>query len=157
MALQKCTIKTSHSSRITCERSESAREWRIALHKKPSTTSITNIHWFFFFFQESILHQYVTGDVHCFTWVRLHQPQERCYPFLPVYAVFSMCPFVWLPAFGIFNMHANADACNCIWGLDKHHNRVCTESWLWENNPLPQGGIGSVSVLHLAFGSDTTK
>jgi len=31
--IQKLTVKDIHSCRITCERSESAREWRIALYK----------------------------------------------------------------------------------------------------------------------------
>ena len=29
--------------------------------------------------------------------------------------------------------------------------RVCTESWLWEKNPLPHGGLEPASVLRLSF------
>lgn len=31
--------------------------------------------------------------------------------------------------------------------------RVCTNSWLWEKNPLPHWGLGPASILHLAFQS----
>ena len=42
------------------------------------------------------------------------QPQEQCYPFLSVCAVFPCVQTViWLPVFGIFNMSTDVDACNC--------------------------------------------
>ena len=43
---------------------------------------------------------------------------------------------VWLPGFGIFNMHRVVDACDCTQGLYRHHKTVCTGSWHWEKNPL---------------------
>ena len=63
---------------------------------------------------------------------------------------------VWLPVFGIFNMHADVDACNCTRGLYGHRKtkRVCTESWLWEKNHLPHQGLKPTSVLCLAFQLD---
>ena len=56
---------------------------------------------------------------------------------------------------GIFNTHTDVDACNDILGLDKHNNRICTESWLREENLLPHQGMKAASALHLAFLSDT--
>ena len=45
---------------------------------------------------------------------KVQQPQEQRYPFLSVHAV---CSFVqtmtWLPVFGIFNVHTDADAYDC--------------------------------------------
>ena len=35
---------------------------------------------------------------------------------------------------GIFHMHTDVNACHSTRG---HRKRVCTESWLWEKNPLP--------------------
>ena len=36
------------------------------------------------------------------------------------------------PVFEIFNVCTDADACSCTWGLYKHCQWVCTESWLGE-------------------------
>ena len=43
--------------------------------------------------------------------------------------------------------------CWCIRGLYGHRKRVCTESWPWEKNPLPDRGLEPASVLPLAFQS----
>ena len=41
------------------------------------------------------------------------KPVEQRYPFLSVYAVFSYVQtMVWLPAFGIFNVRTDVDACD---------------------------------------------
>ena len=86
---------------------------------------------------------------------KLQQPQEQRYPFLSVRAVFSCVQtMVWLPVFGIFNMHTDVDACDCSPGMYGHRKRVCTGSWLWEKNPLPQRGLEPVSVLRLTLQSD---
>ena len=86
---------------------------------------------------------------------KAQQPQEQRYPFLSVCAVFSCVQrLVWLPVFGIFNMHTDVDACDCTRGLYGHRKRVCTESWLWEKSPLPHQGIEPGSVLHLDFQLD---
>ena len=48
---------------------------------------------------------------------KAQQPQEQCFPFVPVCAVFSYGQtMVWLPVFGIFNMHMHVDVCDCTWG-----------------------------------------
>ena len=63
---------------------------------------------------------------------------------------------VWQPMFGIFNMHTDVDACNDTKRLCEQHKRACTESWLWDKNPLPHQGwtLEPTSVLHLASQSD---
>ena len=43
----------------------------------------------------------------------------------------------WIPMFGTVNLRTHVDACDCIQGLNGCRKRVCTESWLWEKNPLP--------------------
>ena len=83
------------------------------------------------------------------------QPQKQRYPLLSVCAVFPCVQtMVWLPAFGIFNMDTDADACDCTRGLYGHRKSVCAGSWLWEKTPLPHWGLKLVSVLRLAFLSD---
>ena len=78
--------------------------------------------------------------------------QEQRYPFLPACAVFSCVhTMVWLPVFGIINVRTDVDACGCTRGLYGHGKRVCTESRLWEKNPLPHRGLEPASVLRLAF------
>ena len=79
------------------------------------------------------------GNSDRFTWlINTQQPQEQRYPFLSVCAVFPCVrTVVWLPVFGIFNVHTDVDACDCTRGLYGHRERVCTESWPWEKNPLP--------------------
>ena len=49
--------------------------------------------------------------------------QEQRYPFLSV-CVVSSCvqTMVWLPAFGLFNVHTDVDACDCTRGLYGHLN-----------------------------------
>ena len=53
-----------------------------------------------------------------------------------------------------FHVHTDVDACDCTRGLHWHRKRVCTESWLWEKNPLPQRGLEPASVLCLVFQAD---
>ena len=76
------------------------------------------------------------------------QPQEQCYQFLSVCAVF-LCDqtIVWLPVLGFFNLCTDVDACNCIWGLYRHWKMICTGR-LFEKNPLPhQGTWTQVSIV----------
>ena len=54
---------------------------------------------------------------------------------------------VWLPALGIFDKHTDVNACDCIWRLCRHPRRVCIESWLCGENPLPHWGIEPASVV----------
>ena len=56
--------------------------------------------------------------------VRLQQPQEQCYPFLTVRAVFSCVQSkVWLPMCGIFNVRTDVNASDCTQGLCGHRKR----------------------------------
>ena len=56
----------------------------------------------------------------------------------------SVCIFlcVFKQRYGIFNIKA----CNCMQGQYEHCKRACTESWLWEKNPLPHQGIEPASA-----------
>ena len=67
---------------------------------------------------------------------------------------FCVQTMLWLPAFGIFNVRTDADACNCTQGLYGHRKRVCTGSRHWEKNLLPHLVLKASSVLHLAFQSN---
>ena len=89
---------------------------------------------------------------------KTQQPQKQSHPFLSVCAVFSCFKkkekekrMVWLPVFGIFNVSTNVDACDCTRGLYGHRKRVCTESWLWEKNPLPHRGLELSSLCGWLF------
>ena len=56
-----------------------------------------------------------------------------------------------------FLTRTDVDTCDCMWELYGHHKllKVCTESWHWEKNPLPQQGLEPASVRCLpAFQSD---
>ena len=44
----------------------------------------------------------------------------------------------------IFNVRTDVNTCSCTWGCKDTHKRVCTESWLWEKNPLLHRGIEPV-------------
>ena len=81
---------------------------------------------------------------------KAQQPREQRYPLLPVCAVFSCLQT--MPVFGIFNPRTGVDACDCTRELYGHRERVCTESWLWEKNPLPYRGLEPASV-YLYIGS----
>ena len=62
---------------------------------------------------------------------KVQQPQEERYPFLSVCAVLPCVQtMVWLPVFGISNMHTAVDACHCTRGLYGHRKRVCTGNTL---------------------------
>lgn len=61
---------------------------------------------------------------------------------------------IWLPAFEIFYVHPDGDACYCTRGLHGHRKGVCTENWLREKNPLLLPGLEPESVLCLAFQLD---
>ena len=45
-----------------------------------------------------------------------------------------------------FIVRTDVNACNCMQGVYGHWKRVCTESWLWEENSLPHQGIEPASV-----------
>ena len=62
---------------------------------------------------------------------------------------------VWLPAFGILNVRTYVYACNCTQRLYRRHKRVCTESRLWEKNPVLHQALKPTPVLRLAFQLDT--
>ena len=68
------------------------------------------------------------GNAGRLTFVRLQQPQEQCYPFLPVHAVFSCFrTMVWLPVLGIFIVRTDVSACDCTWVLYGDLKRLCAE------------------------------
>ena len=48
--------------------------------------------------------------------------------FIGVCSISCVQTVLCLPVFGIFNMHADVDACNCTWGLYGHCDRVSSES-----------------------------
>ena len=93
------------------------------------------------------LHLHLAGNSPCLTQVRLQQQQEQRYKLLTVCVVFLCVQTkVWLSTFGIFNMLRGVYACDCKRGQYRHHERVCTESWLWEKNPLPHWGVKPASA-----------
>ena len=47
----------------------------------------------------------------------------------------------------IFNVHIDVNACDCTRGCTDTCERVCTESWLWEKNPLLHRGIKPATVV----------
>ena len=47
----------------------------------------------------------------------------------------------------IFNVRTDVNTCDCAGGCMDTRKRVCTESWLWEKNPLLHWGIKPVSVV----------
>ena len=66
----------------------------------------------------------VTTKIHCVDHhvIRHTSLQEQRYPFLSVCAVFlSDQTMVWLPVFGIFNVHTDVDACDCAQGKVSKH------------------------------------
>ena len=122
---------------------------------------VTTIFLFFIFYSTSLS---LVGNLGGLTQVRhssckrntTHSyqcvQQKQHYPFLSVCAV-SACvqTIVWLPVFGIFNVCTDTDTCDYTHGLYRHCERVCTESWLWEKNPMLHWGLKPVSVLHFVF------
>ena len=67
--------------------------------------------------------------------VKLQQPQEQHYPFLPMCAVVVCVQTMeCLPVFGIFNVRKEVGALNCIPVLCKHQN------WLEEKSPSSHPG-----------------
>ena len=48
----------------------------------------------------------------------------------------------------ISNMHTDVNASDCTQGVYWDHSRACTESWLWEKNPLPHRGIEPVLAMY---------
>ena len=90
---------------------------------------LLNWHYHLFILFYLTLHSALVGNSRHFTRERLWQPQEQCYPFLTVRAVFSCVQTrVWLSMLGIFNVRTGLHACGCTWGLYRHRKRVCTES-----------------------------
>ena len=59
---------------------------------------------------------------------------------------------VWLTMSGIFNVCTVSD---CIWWLYERHKKVCMESWLGRNNPLPHQLVGPASAAFWNHGSAT--
>ena len=72
----------------------------------------------------------------CLTWVRHSSCQSSStHSYQCSVAAFSCVQtVVRLPLFGICNVRSDVDACDYTRELYGHHQRVCTESWLWEKN-----------------------
>ena len=47
----------------------------------------------------------------------------------------------------IFNVRTDVNACDCTRRLYGHRKRICTESCLWEKNPLPYRGNEPASAV----------
>ena len=81
------------------------------------------------------------------TWVELQQLQEQCYLILVMYATLSCFQtMIWLPVWGIFNVHSCVDACGCTQEWYECHERVSAESWLWEKTLATQQKQTQVSI-----------
>ena len=46
----------------------------------------------------------------------------------------------------VFNVYPNVNTCDCTWGHMDTCKTVCTESCLWEKNPLPHQGLEPASA-----------
>ena len=88
------------------------------------------------------------------TWVRHSSHKSSATHSYQCVQYFCVQTMVWLPMFGIFNTRTDVPACNCTQGLYGHRKRVCTESWLWQKNPLLHRGLEPASRLRLAFQSN---
>ena len=77
----------------------------------------------------------------------LQQWQEQCYQFVPWCVVFLHVKAVlWLPVFGIFNVHTDVDTCDGAWWVYKYCKIICSEGWLGEN-PLLRWKIDQASSV----------
>ena len=79
-----------------------------------------------------------------------------CWVFLRVCVCVCVCVCFHNPPnsdmdYRIFNVHTHVNACDCTQGC-MDFVRACTQSWLWEKNPLLHQGIEPASV---ACWSDT--
>ena len=111
------------------------------------------------FFPSSSFHSSLVGNSVCLTWVRLHQPQEQCYPFLTMHAVFLCVQTrVWLLVTGTFHMCTGVNACDCThgtyghwkslhWKLDCGRKIPCDTG---ESN-LPQRHHASLTLYRLSY------
>ena len=69
---------------------------------------------------------------------------EQCYPFQLVCAGPSCVQtLIWLPMFGIFNVHTDVDACDYMQGRYKHRQKKLT---LWKNLLAALGTPTSIST-----------
>ena len=57
--------------------------------------------------------------------------------------------------YGIFNVRIDVNACGCTRGCTDTCKRVCTESRLWEKNPLPHRGIEPALVACRSYALPT--
>ena len=110
------------------------------------------LHWIFFhslFFIVALhlaLHLTLAGNSGHLTWVRLQQPQQQRYPFLTVRAIFPCVPAkVWLPTLGIFNVYTDVNACDCTWGLFRHHKSLHCKLTLEEKSFARPGNWTCIS------------
>ena len=91
------------------------------------------------------------------TWARLQQPQEQRYPFLQLCEVFSRVQTMVYSCqcWRFLKVRTYVDACDCTRGLYEHRKRDCTESWLWEKNPLPQQRDSNLRLYYAWLSSRT--
>ena len=86
-------------------------------------------------------HMWLATDVDACDWLQMwtHVIGHRCghvwlatdvdaydWPQMWAHVIGHRCGRMWLAT--------DVDTCDCTWGLYKHHERVCTESWLSEKN-----------------------
>ena len=103
--------------------------------------------FFFLFFKQSIL---PLGFLSWEIWVAFPRESQLQQSHAPQPLVYAGCYSISSKAsnsdvdYKIFYMHTDVNACDGTRGI-----RVCTESWLWEKNPLPHQGIEPVSAACL--------
>ena len=83
----------------------------------------------------------------CLTWVKLQQPQEQCYPLLPLCAVsVRVQTMVQLSTFGIFDVHTDADACACTQEPYEYCKSALKVYSKREKNPCCTGKLSHCTV-----------
>lgn len=81
----------------------------------------------------------------------------HCYQCVQYFWVYRQWYWYGCQVFGIVNVHADGGACDCTQRLCELHKRVCMDKRFQEKNLLPHQGVEPMSVLCLAFLSDSTK
>ena len=83
--------------------------------------------------------------------IALERPQSSNWLFLSLtvhaeYVCVAIIHRTLTCTIGSFIVCTDVHAFNCTWGVYGQGKRVCTERWLWEENPLPHQGIEPASV-----------
>ena len=99
---------------------------------------------------------FLAGNLGHLTRVRYSNHKSSTTHYYPYHCVFKQwygcqCLGICFILILFYIQCTDVGACKGTWGQHRYHQRICTGSWFWKENPLLHRDLKPVSVLYLTF------